>query len=302
MKKLLVALTVVIFAVGLALPAVADIPDPAVGDGYHEVYTWDGTAWVPLPTLERYCEMYSDVPEPLNQYNFASAKGTTPCTGPYQNPEAPKPLQKHFVNYLHLFPWIKCVINQTRLIWDVFKPGNYMSKAFVMALQANCPVLIHFGSGKFPVEVPMAFDSGYPATMNGKIVTGPFEKPDTPENTFDDKKRIGSLLPKGNPGTDPDVVEVWWWWTQGTLKSWDEGHFMTETPPNKGDIGPSPTGAEPTQWVPAPEMNCDYTIINDSKELHDVKFISFYEDIYVEPCDSEGKYIDEFVITICPDP
>lgn len=289
MKKLLVALTMVIFVVGLAVGAVA-------APGYHEVYEWDGSAWVPLDVAERYAEMYSDTPTTLNQYNFFSAKGTTPCTGPYQNPEAPLPLEKRFKNYLHLFPWIKVLVNETKLIWDVFKPGNYMSKAFVMKVQANAPVLIHFGAGSFPK--PTGFTGGYD---DGQITMGT-ATPTGTEFAFDDKPRTGSLLPKGNPGTTPDAIDVYWWWVVGTEESWTLGHFMTETPPDKLDIGPSPTGPFPTQWVPAPLMNSDFTIITDSDDLHEGIYISFYEDILVEECDSEGKYIDEFVISICPDP
>ena len=303
MKKLLVVLTLVMFVVALTLPVMGEIPDPAVGDGYHQVYKWNGTAWVVLGTLERYCEMYSDTPEGPNQWNFWSAKGTTPCTGPYQNPEPMKPLQKYFLNELHLFPWVKVVINETRLIWDVFKPGDYMSKAFVIAMQANCPVLIHFGNGTF--NVPTGFD-----LATNKIVVGPYEKEDDAKNKFEDKNRTGSLLPEEKAelsGTPPDVIEVWWWWVEGTQASWDDGHYMTETPPGKGADGrpiegPSPEGGWPTAWVPAPDMNGDYTIIPDSEDLHVAKYIAFYEDILVEDCDSEGKYIDEFVISICPDP
>lgn len=296
MKRSLVALILVMFVVGLALPAMA-IPEP-VGDGYHEVYTWDG-AWVPLPEFERYCEMYSDRPEGPNQYNFLSAKGTEPCEGPYQAPEAPaNPLQKYFVNELRLFPWVKVWINQTNLVWDVFKPGNYMSKAFVLAIQANCPVLMHLGSGTF--NIPSGFDP-----EENKITVEEYEKEDVPKNAFDDKWRTESLLPPPKDelsGTPDDVIDVWWWWIETDAASWTDGHYMTETPPDKGVVVPSPEGGFPEGWVPAPVVNCDWTIIPDSEELHVGTYIAFYEDILVEECDSEGKYIDEFVISICPDP
>ena len=295
MKKLLVALTVAVFLVGLALPAMA-IPDPAVGDGYHEVYTWDGTAWVPLPVLERYCEMFSKISN-IEQWNFESDPAATVCSGPYLPPEPEDPIQKHIYNYAHVFPWIKIHFNQTRLIWDVFKPGNYMAKAFIIGLQANTPVLIHFGAGTF--KTPDAFVDG----QDGKI-TFRDETKEGEDAAFGDKKRLYSLLdkPADVSGTPPDVIDVMWWWVQGDVDDWDDPHYMTDAVPAKTNVVDSPKGPFPAGWVKAPNLNSDYTIVKDSDELHVAKFIVFYEDIEVEPCDSEGKYFDKFVISITPDP
>ena len=306
MKKLLVAVTMAVFVVGLALPAAAAIPDPACGpNGYHEVYEfdWEARTWKPINPLLRYCEMFSKLSN-IEQYRFESNPAATICSPDYLNPEAEDPLQKTIVNRLHLFPWIDIHFNQTELIWDVFKPGNYMAKAFIIGLAANCAVHIHFGSGTF--DVPDVLVDGQD---NGHIKFREETKPEELAVMIGDKEREYSLLSKESPGTPEDVIDVMWWWVQGSVEDWDEPHKMTadgeQHPykvPDKDNVVDSPHGPFPEGWVPADKMNCDYTVLKDSDKLHDAKYIVFYECIEVEPCDSEGKYLDEFVITIFPDP
>lgn len=299
MKKLLVALTVVIFAVGLALPTAAALPDPAVTpNGYHEVYEYVNNQWVAIDPMFKYAEMYSKISN-IEQYRFESDPAAVVCTSPYREPEPEDPIQKTIINRLHLFPWIEIHFNQTLLIWDIFKPGNYMAKAFIIGLQANTPVLIHFGSGTF--DVPVAFEGGQD---NGHIVMGPITKPDVPEVTIGDKERVYSLIDKADAeaGTPPDVIDVMWWWVQGDIDDWNAPHLMTNAVPAKDNVVPSPSPGWPTGWVKAPTMNSNYTIVPDTEELHYGKYIVFYEDILVEPSDSQGKYLEKFVITICPDP
>ena len=311
MKKLLVALTMAVFVVGLAVPAVAvTFPEPACGpNGYHEVYEFDfiNRVWVPIPALLRECEMFSKLSN-VEQYRFESDAAAAVCSPDYLNPEAEPPVQKTIYNRLHLFPWIDIHFNQTELIWDVFKPGNYMAKAFVIALAANCDVHIHFGEGTF--DVPDKLVDGQ---ENGHIGFRE-ETKGGPAVAIGDKERQGSLLGKEAPGTPPDVVDVWWWWVQGSVEDWDAPHIMTGdgeqhayTVPDKDNIVTSPHGPFPLGWVPADLMNCDFTIVRDIlydgiAKLHFGKYIVFYEYIHVEPCDSEGKYLDDFVITIFPDP
>jgi len=301
MKKLLVALTMVIFVIGLVLPTVALEP-PAIDDGYHEVYEYDYAAgvWVPINAIQRVVEMFTQGSQ-IEQYRWESDPAAQVCQGPYFPPEPEDPESNNlFVkNYVHYFPWIEMHIVNNELVWDVFKPGDYMAKAFMVGLQANCPVLIHFGSGAFPAPTGFEFD---PTNKDGHILFGDKEIDDTPENAVEDKEWLYSMLNKGSEGTPPDVIDVMWWWVQGTQADWDDPHYMTNAVPAKDNVVPSPHGPFPTGWVRAPEMNCDYTIVPDTEELHEGKYIIFYEDINIETCDSEGKYFDEFVITIVPDP
>ena len=285
MKKLLVALTGVIFVVALALPAMA---------GYHQVYEFDPIyGWIDEP--DGHCEMFSKTPKDC-QYSFKSDPRAVVCSDTYWPPIVEAPVQVDIANYLHLFPYIEWWINETELIWDVFKPGNYMAKAFVIKLKANCPVHVHFGTFE-NLPVPDGFADG----QDGMITWHPETKTGD-DNAFDNKQREYSMLGKELPGTPPDVIDVWWWWCDGSEADWINAHIMTNVVPDKGDIGPSPSGPFPTQWVPAPAMNCDYTVFQDTEDLHFGEYITFYEDIYVEDCDSEGKYIDKFAITIVPDP
>jgi len=182
------------------------------------------------------------------------------------------------------------------LIWDVFKPGNYMAKAFVIKLKANCPVHVHFGTFT-DLDVPIGFEDG----QDGMITWAEKTK-DGPENAFGNKEWDYSMLGKDLTGTPPDIIDVWWWWCDGSVDDWTNAHIMTNEVPDKGLTQDSPTGEFPDLWVAAPDMNCDYTVFEDTVDLHDGEYITFYEDIYVEDCDSEGKYIDEFAITMIPDP
>jgi len=302
MKKLLVSLMAVILVLGLSLPAMALDP-PAIDDGYHQVYVYDwatGT-WEVIDPIYKPCEVFSQGSQ-IEQYRWESDPAAKVCSGPYLPPEPEKPESNNLLvkNYVHYFPWIDMHIVSNEMVWDVFKPGDYMSKAFMIGLKANCGVLVHFGAGgPFPVPVSFEFD---PLDKNGHIVLDDYSVPDVPENAVDDKQRLYSMLKEGLPGTPPDVVNTMYWWVQGTQADWDDPHFMTNEVPDKDNVVTSPTGKPPTGWVKAPDLNCDYTIYPDSEEMHKGKYIIFYEDIDIGECVSEGKYFDEFVITIVPDP
>ena len=288
MKKLAVALTVVIFLVALALPAMAT-------NGYHRVFKWEVGAWVETDEAEMFSKL-----ENKEQYRFSSRDPARPCYPFYVPPEPEDPIQKTIINRAHLFPWIDIHFNQTELIWDLFKPGCYMTKAFMIKLRANCPVQVHYGAGTFPA--PVDFEDGQ---EDGKIIIGTHEKEDVPENALGDKEYQYSLLtkPADKTGTPEDVIDVYWWWKQGEVSDWDLPHEVTNVVPDQGKIA-DPFGDQefPNGWVRAAAMNSMCTVIPDSEELHVNKYLVFYENLKVEPCDSEGKYLEEFVISICPDP
>lgn len=286
MKRLLLCLTLAVLLVGFGVPAMGM---------YHFVYEPDDVGgWEALDADLRECEMFSATSAPRT-YRFQSYAGTSPGIGTtYIGPEAAPPMEVTIYNRLHLFPWITAHFNETVLIWDVFLPGNYMSKAFVVSLAANCPVMIHFGAGTF--DVPDRLLEGY---TDGSISTMEWEV----DEDIDNKWRDYSLLGKDDiSGTPDDVIATKWWWEIGTVDDWDYSDEMTNTVPGKNTNASFPALGTPTGWVAAPDMNGQSCILEDSVCLHEGIYLTFYEDIHVEVCDSEGKYLDEFTITICPDP
>lgn len=285
MKKLLVALTMVAFVVALAASALAD-------PGYHAVYkhTASGT-W----EITDECEMYSKESKSLD-YRWESDETVYPCYPDYLPPKPESPVQFDIYNYAHLFPWIETHITETGLIWDIFMHGDFMAKTFIIQLKANCPVLVHLGGGTW--DIPTAFvpedADGY---QNGHIEFGPFTK-DHDDEMIGDKVRLYSLLRKDgstSPGTPPDEIELRWWW-----------YVAYGMKPPKHLITPEEFGLMPPkdQWVLARNLNCTEIIVPDSDALHIAgnTHIVFFEDLLVEPCDSEGKYLEVFAITITPDP
>lgn len=280
MKKLVI-LTVAVFLVGLAVPALAD-----PGPGYHEVYKLND----PLPgwNLTDDCEMFSEESD-SDQYRWESAEGVEPGDPIYVEPTPEAPVQFDIMNHAHLFPWIDAHITETHLTWDIFKPGDYMAKTFIVQLKANCDVLIHLGGGTW--DIPVEFVDG---KKNGHILFGPFTK-DGDDELMGDKLREYSLLCKGSPGTPDDEIEVRWWCyvAYGPKPPSDEitADEFAMMPPKD-------------QWKLARDSNCTSIIIPDSENLHlhNNTHVVFFEDLDVEQCDSEGKYVDLFAITITPDP
>ena len=281
MKKLLVALTVMAFLVGLAVPALAE------ENGYHEVYKYDYATgmWV----LTDDCEMFSQDSD-SDQYRWESAEGVGPCYPYYVEPTPEAPVQFDIMNHAHLFPWIEAHITETHLTWDIFKPGDYMAKTFIIQLKANCPVQIHLGGGTW--DIPAEFVDG---KLNGHIDPGPFTK-EGDENMMGDKLREYSLLGKDDiSGTPPDEIEVrWWCYTAHGVKP--PAHEITDA-----EFALMPPKAD---WPLARDSNCTSVTIPDSEELHvlDNTHVVFFEDLFVEQCDSEGKYVDLFAVTITADP
>jgi len=281
MRKLMVVLTMVAFLMGLALPALADF-------GYHEVLKWTGTGWEATDEASLYSEGSDS-----DQYRYENE--AQPCTGPYINPYPQPPVQLDIKNDLHLFPWIDVDITQLHLTWDIFKPGDYMAKAFIVQLKANCPVQVHLGTGTWLIPGPLV-----DGKLNGHIDPVEFAK-EGDDNEWEDKIRVAGLLrdaeglQKNPEGTPPDEIEVRWTW----YEVWGDKpdlHFISDA-----ELALLPPKDE---WKRAPDLNCTSIIVDDSDELHEPEnyHIVFYEDVEIEQCDSEGKYQDLFAITVTPDP
>lgn len=289
MKKVVV-LTIVAFLVGLAAPALADNAVEERGV-YHEVYKYDSVeGW----GLTREAEMYSKI-SASGDYRWESHPLAWPGKIRYMNPTPEPPVQFDIYNYVHLFPWIEAHITETHLTWDIFKPGDYMAKAFILQFQANCPVLVHLGEGTW--WIPSYFVGG---PQNGHIMPGPFTKKG-PDVKIEDKPRKYGLLrdPEGkekNPaGTPTDAIEVRYWY-----------QIVLGDKPSEWKISPEELKALPPkdQWIPAVGANSRSLIFPDTDMLHEPNkyHVVFYEDLLVEKCDSEGKYLDVFAITITADP
>jgi len=184
--------------------------------------------------------------------------------------------------------WIKAWISETELFWDVFRPGSYMGKVFIIGIESNGSVQLLLGSGI--IQIPY-FD---PAT--GNIAGwGPWQQPSTPENMVEDKKRIKSLLAdKNNRGTPPDTININYWWYESSEKpdpvEWDKAK---ESVPSQDNVG-----VAPDQWKRASDMNGQVLFIRDGYE--EGRYLTFFENIKVERSDSEGEYVEEFSICIAP--
>ena len=278
MKKLIV-LTLVAFLLGLAVPALA---------AYHQVYTPDGNgSWRTAGHTE--CEMFSEDSDG-DVYAWQSAEGAEVGSEPYKNPTVHGPIQFDIINHAHVFPWIDADITETHLTWDIFQPGDYMAKTFIIQLRANCPVQIHLGGGTW--DVPTEFVGG---KENGHILPGPFTK-EGDDEMIGDKIREYSLLGKDEiSGTPPDEIEVRYYWYTAYGEKPDTSTISDE---EFADMPPK------EDWPLGRDLNCESITILDTEELHEEgqTHIVFFEDLDVEACDSEGKYVDLFAITITPDP
>ena len=286
MMKKIVILTMMVFLVGLIIT-------PLVNAAYHQVYAWDDEtcAWREASHVE--AEMYSEESDG-DVYQWQSAEGADPGTTPYQEPEPHAPIQFHITNHAHVFPWIDAEITETHLTWDIFQPGDYMAKTFILSFMANCPVQVHLGSGTW--EIPATFVGG---KENGHIEMDEFTKPATgpvADVEIGKKVRQYSLLCKDEEvsGTPPDEIDVRYWWYIARGSMPDTTYISDE---EFADMPPK------EDWRRAERLNCKSITIRDSKKLHEGGVhLVFFEDLEVEACDSEGKYVDLFAITITPDP
>jgi len=272
-KKIILTLIVIGSLLHLALPAMAM---------YHEVYKWDGLNWV-LVTDDK-ATMFSEK-EDNQQYRFFPSG--TPGSSVYLSPQTGNPCQFSIENEVKLHfssthnpeVWF----SETELIWDIFKPGCFMGKAFIIGIKSHYPVQILFGSGT--IQIP---DSSDPATG-----TTDWTIPHSEEYMVEDMERKGSLLNKNQEGTPPDTININYWWYEAdeipALHIWDSA---TEPVPEQDNVGPNPD-----QWKQASDMNGRVIIIRD---IDVWKYLVFFENLKVESSASEGKYFEQFSITVAP--
>lgn len=263
------------------------------GAVYHEVYKWNGVNWV-VATNEQ-ATMFSES-EDSQEFRFSSSG--SPSFPVYLSPDPgnlgqfllENVVQVHSSSHCFPNPWIEVWISETELIWDVFKPGSFMAKAFIIGVKAHGPVQVLFGSGT--IKIPDSFD---PAAHT--VIWKDWTKPAIEENTVEDIERAGSLLSnKNEEGTPLDAINInYWWYVAGEkpdLHRWDS---TVEPPvPAQSNIGPNPD-----QWKQASDMNGRVIIIRD---IGVWKYLVFFENLKVESSDSEGKYFEQFSISIAPTP
>lgn len=294
MKRVLVILMGVALVVGLAVPAWAL-------DGYHEVLRLESGLWVSTNKATMFSEGSFSC-----QYRFESGTvpiGQTTYVLPY--PEtAPGGVAKcrfDVLNDVYLYPWIEAHITENHMTWDIFKPGTYLAKAFIVQVQANCDVQIHMGGGTWWIP-GSAVGEGSGAITHQKfnVEIPPVEHIDNADDTkIEDKPRERGLLvdvagaEKNPDGTDPDEIEVFYAYYKVTDGTKPDQH--TILPAELTAIG---------SWVAADDLNCDTIYFYDSDALHtpNKHHAVFFEKLVVEHCDSEGYYTDSFAVTVTPDP
>ena len=274
-KKFLISLIVT----GLVLYSTA-----AAKAMYHEVYRWDGISWI-LATNEQ-ATVFSEG-EDFQQFRFSSPG--SPDSPVYHPPEAGNPCQFVIENVVQCWPnpWIEVWISETELTWDIFKPGCFMGKAFIIGVKSHAPVQILFGSGT--IKVPDSFDS-----ENSTVIWKDWTKSATEEHMVEDKARTGSLLShKNQEGTRTDAIDVGYWWYTADRKRdlhiWDSA---IEPVPRQSNVGP-----DPDQWKQASDMNGRVIIMRD---IDVWKYLVFFENLKVESGALEGKYFEQFSISIAP--
>jgi hypothetical protein len=262
------------------------VPALASDSGYHEVYRPDGMGnW--YFDVQRYAELYGDASE-QNQYRWESNPVATICSPPYYVPEPEDPERKVIENEAVLYPWIEIHITDKRLHWDIFKPYTFMGKAFQLYLQSNSPIQVLFGCGT--ITVPVGFDEAL-----NEIIWDDY----TEDQCITDKLRIKSILGKGtnDAGTPPDEIEEFIWWDPNPYYPLcPNAHIITAA-----ELAAIPPWGSP-DWIHGPDLNGMIWYIPDTVDLHYGQCWQFYEVVNVEPCDSEGKYYKEIVLTFAPDP
>jgi len=254
---------------------------------YNEVYRWDGVKWV-VATSEQ-ATMFSES-EDSQQFRF-SASGS-PGSPVYLSPKAGNPCQFLIENVVHYWPnpWIEVWISETKLTWDVFKPGSFMAEAFIIGVKSHAPVQMLFGSGT--IQVPDGFD---PA--EGTVLWKDWTKPATEEHMVEDKERTGSLLSnksnKNEGNSSPDTIDISYWWyvahEEPDHHVWDS---TIELVPGQNNVGPGLN-----RWKRASDMNGRVIIIRD---INVWRYLVFFENLKVESGASEGKYFEQFSISIAP--
>jgi hypothetical protein len=272
----------------VAISALICVPVLADDSGYHEVYEGGVDGWFVNP--EQHAELYGTGSE-HNQYRWESNPQAQICSPPYYPPEPEPPHEKVVTDEAVLFPWIDFNVYEKDIHWDIFKPGWFMGKTFQVFLKANTPVQILFGSGTlvFPVDFdPEENEIVWDEDEFGRELT--------------DKIRIKSILGKGvnDEGTPPDEIEECLWWYEVPFdgpESRPDPHRI-----NADEMAKLPPPGDDA-WFCVPELQgMPPWVYRDTEQLHAGWWIQFFEQLYVEECDSEGKYYKEIVMTVCPDP
>lgn len=269
--------------IAIAVTGLLVVPALAQDDtGYHEVWEYSAVeGWWINP--ERHAELYGWESE-HNQYRWESNPAAAVCFEPYYPPEPEDPHTKIIYDEAVLFPWIDFSVFERNLHWDIFKPGCFMGKSFQLFLRANTPIQVLFGCGTmlFPVGFdPVDNEIEWDEDEFGECLT--------------DKLRIKSILGKtANPGTPPDSLEECMWWYEAPDRP--DPHRI-----NAEELAMIPPCGDDA-WFCVDELNGMTWTFADSDDLHEGKWVQFFEELLVEFCDSEGKYYKEIFMTVCPDP
>jgi len=250
----------------------------------HKVYRWDGTNWI-IATNEQ-ATMFSEN-EDYQRFRFFSSGSLGSSV--YHSPRAGNPGQFLIENVVqvHSFsnncfsnrcynPSIEVWISESELIWDVFKPGCFMGKAFVVGVKSYFPVQILFGSGT--IKIPGGFD-----LKNHTLIWKDWTKPATEAYMVENMERKDSLFSnKNKEGTPPDTININYWWCfadeEPDLHNWNP---TTEPVPVENNVGPNPD-----QWKRASDMNSQVITIRNTnvwrcKNVQKWKYLTFFENISI---------------------
>ena len=168
---------------------------------------------------------------------------------------------------IQIIPWVKVSISATELIWDVFKPGRYMSLGPVFRIASNVPVTILYGTGG-------------------------------PDSALGPAERKGSLLAK-NSGNPDDEIRLWATCLWGESSSPHAGN--SELVPPADQISNNP-GNLFSYWIDFIHLDGYRMKIPESKQLKKGIAFSWHNMISADPSHSQGNYFEQFVITISAEP
>lgn len=157
-------------------------------------------------------------------------------------------------------PWLRVSISETRLTWDIFKPGRYMSLGPVLRIASNVAVAILFGTG------------GSDSALGPAV-------------------RKGSLLSK-NRGTSGDKITLWATCRWGEPSRPHRGDPGLVPAADQISINPKDLFRS---WIEFRRLNGYKMTIREKKRT---KTFSWYNMINVDPSHSQGNYFEQFVITI----
>ena len=164
------------------------------------------------------------------------------------------------------YPWVKVSISETELIWDIFKPGRYMSLGPVLRIASNVAVTILYGTG------------------SSHSALGP-------------AVRMSSLLSKSSSrwSVSDDEIRLWATCLWGTPSHPHAGDPRLVPPPDHISNNPEDLFS---YWINFIHLDGYQMRVPESEELRKGIAFSCYNMINVDPCNSEGNYLEQFVITI----